>query len=60
MAKLSDIGVGHDYVKSLDRDALFSQAEKWLHSDSAYIPALAVALFAAVLISNRLTDFRRK
>lgn len=60
MAKLKDIGVGYDQVKSLDKNAIFIQIETWLQSDNSYILAFAIALFAAVLISNRLTDLRRK
>lgn len=60
MAKLTDIGVGYDYVKSFDKGVIYLQVETWFQSDSGYVPAIAVALLAAVLISNRLTDYRRK
>lgn len=60
MAKLSDIGAGHDYVKSFDHDLIVLQIETWLNSESIYIPALAIAFLATVLISNRLTENRRK
>ncbi len=60
MAKLKDIGVGHDYVKSMDKDAIIFQVETWINSDNVYFPALTVTLFVTIIISNNLTEYRRK
>ncbi|MBL4874518.1 MAG: hypothetical protein JKY41_14325 [Rhodobacteraceae bacterium] len=60
MAKLKNMGAGYDNVASLNIDAALSQAAAWLNSSGIFIPSLAVALLAAVIISNRLTEHRRK
>ncbi len=60
MAKLKDIGVGHDYVGNSGQDITYTHVEMWLQSDGTHIPALAIALLATVLISNRLSVSRCK
>ena len=60
MNNLREIGVGYDYVKSGIGVNLFTQVEAWLQLDGASVPALSAALLAAVLISNRLSESKRR
>lgn len=60
MNNLKEIGVGYDYVKSFSLNAPFASIEAWLQFDQSTVPALAMAFFAAVLISNRISQSKRR
>ena len=60
MYNLKEIGVGYDYVKSFGSNTTFASIEAWLQLDESTVPALAMALFAAVLISNRISESKRR